>query len=98
MDCGALAWYEQQDEALQTRIRLQACFTANLQGLDWRRVLPGACEGARDDPEVFDRIVDDILAPLLSECMRQAVRNSLEHEGPAAPTVPASDSFAARGK
>ena len=39
MDCDALAWYEQQDEALQTRIRLLACFTANLQGIDWRRVL-----------------------------------------------------------
>ena len=81
MDCGALAWYEQQDEALQTRIRLLACFTANLQGLDWRRVLPGASKGARDDPDMFDRIVDHILAPLLSERMQQAVRRSLEDGG-----------------
>ena len=90
MDCDALAWHEQQDEALQTRIRLLACFTANLQGLDWRRVLPGASKGARDDPDMFDRIVDHILAPLLSERMQQAVRRSLEDEGPAVPTAPAS--------
>ena len=44
-----------------------ACFTANLQGLDWRRVLPGASKGARDDPDMFDRIVDHILAPLLRQ-------------------------------
>ena len=81
MDCGALAWYEQQDEALQTRVRMLACFTANLQGLDWRRVLPGASKGARDDPDMFDRIVDHILAPLLSERMQQAVRRSLEDGG-----------------
>ena len=91
MDCGALAWYEQQDEALQTRIRMLACFTADLQGLDWRRILPGASKGARDDPDMFDRIVDHILAPLLSERMQQAVRRSLEDEGPAVPTAPAQD-------
>ena len=90
MACGALTWYEHQDEALQTRIRMLACFTANLQGLDWRRVLPGASKGARDDPDMFDRIVDHILAPLLSERMQQAVRRSLEDEGPAVPTAPAS--------
>ena len=90
MDCGALAWCEQQDEALQTRIRMLACFAANLQGPDWRRDLPGACKGARDDPDMFDRIVDHILAPLLSERMQQAVSRSLEDEGPAVPTVPAS--------
>ena len=56
MDCGALAWYEQQGEALQTRIRFLACFAANLQGLDWQRVLPGA----RDNPDMFDRIADHI--------------------------------------
>ena len=67
-----------------------ACFTADLQGLDWRRVLPGASKGARDDPDMFDRIVDHILAPLLSERMQQAVRRSLEDEGPAVPTAPAS--------
>ena len=97
MDCGALAWYEKQDEALQTRIRLLACFTANLQGLDWRRVLPGACKGARDDPDMFDRIVDHILAPLLSERMRQAVRSSLQDGGPAVPTVRASGVRCRRG-
>ena len=90
MDCDALAWYEQQDEALQTRIRLLACFTANLRGLDWRRVLPGASKGARDDPDMFDRIVDHILAPLLSQRMQQAVRRSLEDGGLAVPTAPAS--------
>ena len=31
MDCDALAWYEKQDEALQKRIRMIACFTANLK-------------------------------------------------------------------
>ena len=90
MDCDALAWYEQQDEALQTRIRLLACFTAHLQGLDWRRVLPGVSKGARDDPDMFDRIVDHIIAPFLSERMQQAARRSLEDEGPAVPTAPAS--------
>ena len=91
MDCGALAWYEQQGEARQTRIRILACFTANLQGLDWRRVLPGACQGARDDPDMFDRIVDQFLAPLLSERMQEAVRRSWEDETPVAPTAPTSD-------
>ena len=67
MDCGALAWYEQQDEALQTRIRLLACFTANLQGLDWRRALPGACKGAREGRAIFEQIVDQLVAPHFSE-------------------------------
>ena len=56
MDCDALAWYEKQDEALQTRIRMLACFTANLQKGDWRQLLPGACRGARDDRAMFDGI------------------------------------------
>ena len=90
MACGGLARYEQQDEALQTRIRLLVCFTANLGDLDWRRVLPGAPKGARDDPDMFDRIVDHILAPLLSERMQQAVWRSLGDGGPAVPTAPAS--------
>ena len=91
MDCGALAWYEQQGEALQTRIRFLACFTANLQGLDWRRVLPGASKGARDDPDMFDRIVDHIFAPILSKRMQEVVGRPLEDEMLAVITVPASD-------
>ena len=77
MDCDALAWYEQQDEALQTRIRMLACFTADLQGGDWRQLLPGACRGARDDRAMFDGIVDMLVAPLLSERMQKEVRRSL---------------------
>ena len=76
MDCGALAWYEQQDEALQTRIRMLACFTADLQGLDWRRVLPGACKGARDDPGMFAQIVDQLVMPNLSKRLQEAVRKA----------------------
>ena len=95
MDCGALACYERQGEALQTRIRFLACFTANLQGLDWRCVLPGACKGARDDPDTFDRIVDQFLAPLSSERMQEAVR--MEDETPVVPTVPTSDLRCRRG-
>ena len=97
MDCGAVAWYQQQDEALQARIRMLACFTAKLQGHDWRCVLPGACQGARDDPDMFDRIVDQILAPLLSKRMQEAVRRSLEDETPVVPTVPTSDLRCRRG-
>ena len=75
MDC-ALAWYEQQDEALQTRIRMLACFTADLQGFDWRRVLPGACKGARDDPGMFAQIVDQLVMPNLSKRLQEAVRKA----------------------
>ena len=67
MDCNEAAWYQPQDEALQARIRVLACFTAKLQGHDWRCVLPDACQGVRDNPNMFDRIVDQILAPLLSK-------------------------------
>ena len=63
MDCDALAWYEKQDEALQTRIHMLACFTANLEKGDWRQLLPGACRGARDDRIIFDAIVDMLIAP-----------------------------------
>ena len=76
MDCDALAWYEKQDEALQTRIRMLACFTANLQKRDWRQLLPGACRGARDDRIIFDAIADTLIAPLLGERMRQTVMRS----------------------
>ena len=77
MDCDALAWYEQQDEGLQTRIRMLACFTTDLQGGDWRQLLPGASKGAREDIAVFDAIVDMLVAPLLSERMQKEVRRSL---------------------
>ena len=97
MDCGAVAWYQQQDEALQARIRIPACFTARSQGTDWRRVFPGVCKGARDDPDMFDRIVDQFLAPLLSERMQEAVRRSWEDETPVAPTAPTSDLRCRRG-
>ena len=76
MDCDALAWYEKQDEALQTRIRMLACFTANLQKGDWRQLLPGACRGARDDRIIFDAIADMLIAPLLGERVRQTVMRS----------------------
>ena len=71
-----LAWYEKQDEAFQTRIRMLACFTANLQKGDWRQLLPGACRGARDDRIIFDAIADMLIAPLLGERMRQTVMRS----------------------
>ena len=77
MDCDALAWFEQQDEALQTRIRMLACFTADLQGSDWREFLPGASRGARFDRALFDATVDMLVAPLLSERMQKEVRRSL---------------------
>ena len=77
MDCDALAWFEQQDEALQTRIRMLACFTADLQGSDWREFLPGASRGARFDRALFDAIVDTLVAPLLSQRMQTEVRRSL---------------------
>ena len=76
-ECGLLAWYENQDEALQTRIRMLACFTADLQGGDWGQLLPGACSGARDDRAIFDATVDMLIAPLLSERMQKEVRRSL---------------------
>ena len=77
MDCDALAWYEQQDEALQTRIRMLACFTADLQGGDWRQLLPGASKGAREDRAIFDDTVEMLVGPLLSERMQKEVRRSL---------------------
>ena len=77
MDCDALARYEQQDEGLQTRIRMLACFTADLQGSDWRQLLPGASRGARDDRSMFDGIVNMVVAPLLSQRMQTEVRRSL---------------------
>ena len=77
MDCDALAWYEQQDEGLQTRIRMFACFTADLQGSDWRQLPPGASRGARDDRSMFDGIVDMLVAPFLSQRMQTEVRRSL---------------------
>ena len=76
MDCDALAWYEKQDEALQTRIHMLACFTANLEKGDWRQLLPGACRGARDDRIIFDASADMLIAPLLGERMRQTVMRS----------------------
>ena len=91
MDCDALAWYAQQDEALQTRIRMLACFTANLKGADWRCFLPGASKGARHDRVMFDQIVDQLIAPLLSKRMQGAVRKSWDDGRSAAPTVEASD-------
>ena len=74
MGCDALAWYEKQDEALQTRIRMLACFIAKKD--DWRQLLPGACRGARDDRIIFDAIADMLIAPLLGERMRQTVMRS----------------------
>ena len=67
MDCDALQWYEQQDEALQTRIRMLARYTATLKGADWRCFLPGASKGASHDRVMFDQIVDQLVAPLLSK-------------------------------
>lgn len=77
MACDALAWFEQQDEALQTRIRMLACFTADLQGSDWRKLLPGASKGARDDRAMFDAIADKLIAPLLSKRMQTLVQRRL---------------------
>ena len=91
MDCDALAWYEQQHEGLQTRIRMLARFTADLQDADWRCFLPGASRGARDDRVMFDQIVDQLIAPLLSKRMQGAVRNSWDDGRFAAPTVEASE-------
>ena len=91
MDCDALAWYEQQDDALQTRITMLARFTANLKGADWRCFLPGASKGARHDRVMFDQIVDQLVAPLLSKRMQGAVTKSWDHGRPAAPAVEASD-------
>ena len=91
MDCDALQWYEQQDEALQTRIRMLARFTATLKGADWRCFLPGASKGARDDRVMFDQIVDQLIAPLLSKRMQGAVRKSWDDGRSAAPTVGVSD-------
>ena len=65
MDCDALAWYDRQDDALRARIRMLAHFTANLQGLEWRCALPGACKGAREDRAMFEQIVDQLVAPHL---------------------------------
>ena len=73
-----LEWYREQDEALQGRIEVLACFVADLHWVSMRRTLPGACRGARDDRNMFDRIVDQILAPLLSERMQRVVRSALE--------------------
>ena len=67
MDCDALAWYQEQDEALQTRIQMLACFTADLQGRDWRSAFPGACKGARDDRAMFEQIVAQLVVPHFSE-------------------------------
>ncbi len=78
MRCDALACYEKQDEALQSRVRMLACFTADLQGVDWRSALPRACKGARDDRVMFDQIVDQLVAPLLKERMQATVRRPLE--------------------
>ena len=57
MDCEELAWYAQQDAALQMRIRMLACFVADLHGTDRSRELPGACRGARRDRATFEEIV-----------------------------------------
>ena len=82
MGCEALAWNEQQNEALQTRIRMLACFTADLQGGYWRQLLPGASRGARFDRATFDQIVDMLVAPLLSQRMQTEVRRSLVDAAP----------------
>ena len=100
MDCDEPAWYEQQDEALQTRIRMLACFTADLQGGDWRQLLPGASRGARFDRAIFDQIVDMLVAPLLSQRMQTEVRRSLVDAAPsvqgAQPKFPNSTAAEAR--
>ena len=63
MDCEELAWYARQDAALQMRIRMLACFVADLHGTDRSRELPGACRGARRDRATFEEIVRCLVAP-----------------------------------
>ena len=63
MDCEELAWYAQQDAALQMRIRMLACFVADLRGTDRSRELPGACRGARRNRATFEEIVRCLVAP-----------------------------------
>ena len=78
MACTELKWYGEQDEALRRRIRVLARFVADLNCVPMHRILPGACRGARDDREMFDLIVDQILAPFLSERTQRVVRSALD--------------------
>ena len=90
MDCDALAWYQEQDEALQTQIRMLACFTADLQAVEWRSALPGACRGARDDRAIFEQIVAQLVAPHFGE-RTQGVFSKPPNEASSAEAVAASD-------
>ena len=90
MDCDALAWYQEQDEALQTRIRMLACFTADLRGMEWQGALPGACRGARDDRAIFEQIVAQLVAPHFSE-RTQGVLSKSPDVASSAEAVAASD-------
>ena len=90
MDCDALVWYQEHDEALQTRIRMLACFTADLRGMEWQGALPGACRGARDDRAIFEQIVAQLVAPHFSERAQGLVSKPADVATPAG-VVAASD-------
>ena len=58
-------WYVKQDAALQMRIRMLACFVADLKGTEMSQELPGACSGARQDRTTFEDIVTLLVTPSL---------------------------------
>ena len=67
-----------------------ACFTADLQGMEWRSALPGACRGARDDRAIFEQIVAQLVAPHFGE-RTQGVFSKPPNEASSAEAVAASD-------